>query len=156
MTTNTGIKIIDNNKKAYFDYFIEDTYEAGIVLVGSEVKSIRQGQISLRDSFCIIQNNELMLLNCHIKPYEKGSFFNLEAKRNRKLLLKKQEINKLRGLVQIKGYTLIPTKVYFKQGLVKIEVGVAKGKELHDKRHSIADKHAKRDLDRQIKQYNAR
>ncbi len=151
-----NIKIIENNKKAYFDYFIEDTIEAGIVLVGSEVKSIRQGHINIKDSFCTIVDGEMWLVNAHIRPYEKGSFFNTEAKRNRKLLLSKKEINKLRGYVTQKGFTLVPTKVYFKQGLVKVEVGLAKGKELHDKRNSIAEKQTKRDLDRQIKQYNAR
>ncbi len=151
-----NIKIIENNKKAYFDYFIEDTIEAGIVLVGSEVKSIRQGHINIKDSFCTIVDGEMWLVNAHIRPYEKGSFFNTDAKRNRKLLMNKKEINKLRGYVTQKGFTLVPTKVYFKQGLVKVEVGLAKGKELHDKRNSIAEKQTKRDLDRQIKQYNAR
>lgn len=151
-----NIKIIENNKKAYFDYFIEDTIEAGIVLVGSEVKSIRLGHINIKDSFCTIVDGEMWLVNAHIRPYEKGSFFNTDAKRNRKLLLNKREINKLRGYVTQKGFTLVPTKVYFKQGLVKVEVGLAKGKELHDKRNSIAEKQTKRDLDRQIKQYNAR
>ena len=148
-----SVKIIDNNKKAYFDYFIEDTYEAGIALVGCEVKSIRQGQISLRDSFCIIKGGEVILMNAHIKPYEKGSYFNVDAKRPRKLLLHKKEIDKLRGAVTQKSYTLVPTKVYFRQGLVKVEIGLAKGKELHDKRKAIADKEAKRQIDREIKEY---
>ncbi|MEG1608717.1 MAG: SsrA-binding protein SmpB [Clostridia bacterium] len=152
----SATKIIDNNKRAYFEYFIEETYEAGIVLVGSEVKSIRDGHLSLKDSFCIIKDNELWLIGAHIKPYEKGSFFNVEAKRNRKLLLKRAEIEKLRALMQQKGFTLVPTKAYFKQGLVKIEIGVAKGKELHDKRNTIADKNVKRDIARQIKEYNNR
>ena len=151
-----NIKLIDNNKKAYHNYFIEDTYEAGIVLVGSEVKSIRDGHINIHDAFCTIINNEVWLMNSHIKPYDKGSFFNTEAKRNRKLLLNKHEINKLRGAVTKKGYTLVPTKVYFKDGLVKIEVGVAKGKELHDKRQALAEKQTKRDIDRQLKEYRAR
>lgn len=148
------IKIIDNNKKAYFEYFIEDTYEAGIALVGSEVKSIRGGHFSLSDSFCIIKDNELWLIGANISPYDKSSYFNHEAKRNRKLLLKRKEIEKLRANVQQKGFTLVPTKAYFKQGLVKIEVALAKGKELHDKRSTIADKQVKRDLSRQIKEYN--
>ncbi|MEG1535680.1 MAG: SsrA-binding protein SmpB [Clostridia bacterium] len=154
--TNSPIKIIENNKKAYHEYFIEDTYEAGIVLVGSEVKSIREGHINVRDAFCTIINNELWLINAHVKPYEKGSFFNVEAKRNRKLLVKKQEINKMRGMVTQKGYTLVPTKVYFKQGLVKVEVGLAKGKELHDKRQALAEQQNKRNLARTIKEYNSR
>lgn len=150
----SGIKIIATNKNAYHEYFIEETYEAGIVLVGSEVKSIRLGQLNLRDSYCIIQDNEMVLLNTHISPYEKGSFYNLDPRRSRKLLLNRQEINKLRGQVEKKGYTLVPTKAYFKQGLVKIEIGVAKGKELHDKRQSIAEKEQKRSLDRQLKEIN--
>ena len=148
-----AIKIIDNNKKAYFDYFIEDTYEAGIALVGCEVKSIRQGQVNLKDSFCIIKGGEVFLMNAHIKPYEKGSYFNVDAKRPRKLLLHKKEIDKLRGAVTQKSYTLVPTKIYFRQGLVKVEVGLAKGKELHDKRKSIADREAKRQIDRAVKEY---
>lgn len=149
-----GIKIIDNNKKAYFDYFIEDTYEAGIELVGCEVKSIRLGHLNLKDSFCIIKNNEVWLMNTHIKPYEKGSYFNVDSKRPRKLLLHKREIDKLRGAVTQKSYTIVPTKIYFKQGLVKVEIALAKGKELHDKRKSIADKEAKRTIERTLKQYN--
>ena len=148
-----GIKIIDNNKKAYFDYFIEDTYEAGIALVGCEVKSIRQGQINLKDSFCIVKGGEVLLMNAHIKPYEKGSYFNVDAKRPRKLLLHKKEIDKLLGAVTQKSYTLVPTKIYFRQGLVKVEVGLAKGKELHDKRKTIAYRDAKREIDRAIKEY---
>lgn len=149
-----GIKIIDNNKKAYFDYFIEDTYEAGIELVGCEVKSVRQGHVNLKDSFCVIKNNEVWLMNAHIKPYDKGSYFNVDAKRSRKLLLHKREIDKLRGAVTQKSYTIVPTKMYFRQGLVKVEIALAKGKELHDKRKSIADKEAKRTIERTIKQYN--
>lgn len=150
-----AVKIIDTNKKAYFDYFIEDTYEAGIQLVGCEVKSIRLGHLNLKDAFCRIENNELWLLNAHIKPYEKGSYFNVEARRPRKLLVHRQEINKMRGYVQQKGYTLVPTKMYFKQGLVKVEVGLAKGKELHDKRRVEQEKQQKRNLERTIKEYNS-
>ncbi len=150
-----SIKIISTNKKAYFDYFVEEVYEAGIQLVGSEVKSIRQGNVNLKDSFCLVQGNEILMINSHIKPYEKGSYFNVDAKRSRKLLLHRQEINKLRGLVQQKGYTLIPTKIYFKQGLVKIEIGVCKGKELHDKRRVEQEKQQKRNIERTIKEYNS-
>lgn len=149
-----GIKIIDNNKKAYFDYFIEDTYEAGIALAGCEVKSVRQGHVNLKDSFCVVKDNEVWLMNAHIKPYDKGSYFNVDAKRSRKLLLHKREIDKLRGAVTQKSYTIVPTKMYFKQGLVKVEIALAKGKELHDKRKSIADKEAKRTIERTMKQYN--
>lgn len=151
-----GIKLIDNNKKAYFDYFIEDTYEAGIALVGCEVKSIRMGQINLKDSFCVIKGGEVYLMNAHIKPYEKGSYYNVDAKRPRKLLLHKKEIDKLRGAVTQKSYTLVPTKIYFRQGLVKLEIGLAKGKELHDKRKSIAEKDSKRQVERVIKEYNSK
>jgi SsrA-binding protein len=150
-----SIKIISTNKKAYFDYFVEEVYEAGIQLVGSEVKSVRQGNVNLKDSFCLVQGNEILMINSHIKPYEKGSYFNVDAKRPRKLLMHKQEINKLRGLVQQKGYTLVPTKIYFKQGLVKIEVGVCKGKELHDKRRVEQEKEQKRTIERTIKEYNS-
>lgn len=149
-----SIKIIATNKKAYHDYFIEDTYEAGIVLVGSEVKSIRLGQVNLKDSYCIVKGGNLELVNAHISPYEKGSFFNVDARRTRKLLMHKIEIDKLRGKVEIKGFTLVPTKMYFKQGLVKVEIGLAKGKELHDKRKALADKDMKRSLERQLKNYN--
>ena len=150
-----GIKIIDNNKKAYFDYFIEDTYEAGIALVGCEVKSIRLGQVNIKDTFCSVRGDEVFVMNMHIKPYEKGSYFNVDAKRPRKLLLHRREIDKLRGAVTQKSYTIVPTKIYFKDGLVKMEIGLAKGKELHDKRKSIAEKEVKREIQRTIKQYNA-
>lgn len=151
-----GIKIADTNKKAYHDYFIEETYEAGVVLVGSEVKSVRGGHISLRDSFVIFKAGQAYLVNCHIAPYEKGSYFNAEARRTRVLLLNKAEINKLRGKVETKGYTVVPTKAYFKGGRLKIEIGLAKGKELRDKRKDIAERDVKRDMDRAIKQYNLR
>ena len=136
----SGIKVIATNKKAYHDYFIEDTLEAGIVLVGSEVKSIRLGAVNMKDTYCLIRGNEFELINMHISPYDKGSYFNVDARRARKLLIKKAEINKLRGKVEQKGYTIVPTKLYFKQGLVKVELGVAKGKELHDKRQALQDK----------------
>lgn len=150
----SNIKIIATNKKAYHDYFIEDVYEAGIVLVGSEVKSVRLGQVNLKDTYCLIRDGEMQLINMHISPYEKGSYYNEDPRRMRKLLLKKAEINKLRGKVDIKGFTLVPTKLYFKQGLVKVEIGVAKGKELHDKRQTLADKASKRDIEREIKNLN--
>lgn len=150
------IKVIATNKKAYHDYFVEDTYEAGIQLVGCEVKSIRAGQVNLRDSFVIIKNGEVFMLGAHISPYKMGSYNNVEPRRTRKLLLNLSEINKLRGRVEQKGYTLIPLKVYFKDALVKIELGLCKGKELHDKRDAIKDKENKRNLDRVMKQYNHR
>ncbi len=150
------VKIIDNNKKAFHDYFIEETYEAGVVLTGAEVKSVRGGHFSLRDSFVIFRGGQALLVNAHIKPYEKGSYFNTDAKRTRVLLLSKAEINKLRGKTEAKGYTVVPTRAYFKKGLVKVEVGLAKGKEGHDKRRAIADRDAKRDIERTLKQYNTR
>ncbi|MDE6967490.1 MAG: SsrA-binding protein SmpB, partial [Clostridia bacterium] len=136
----SNIKVVATNKKAYHDYFIEDTIEAGIVLVGSEVKSIRQGAVNMKDTYCLIRGDEMQLINMHISPYEKGSYFNEDSRRARKLLLKKAEINKLRGKVEQKGFTLVPTKIYFKQALVKVEIGVAKGKELHDKRQTLKEK----------------
>ena len=149
------IKLIDNNKKAFHDYFIEETFEAGIVLTGAEVKSVRGGHFSLRDSFVIFKGGQALLVNAHIKPYEKGSFFNTDAKRTRVLLLNKAEINKLRGKTETKGMTVVPTRAYFKKGLVKVEVGLARGKEGHDKRRDIAERDNKRNLERTLKQYNA-
>lgn len=149
-------RIVATNKKAYHDYFVEDTYEAGIVLVGSEVKSIRQGALNLRDSFVIIKNGEAFVIGMHVSPYKMGSYFNVDARRTRKLLLNRAKINKLRGKVEQKGFTLIPLKVYFKESLVKIELGLCRGKELHDKRASIKEKENNRNLQRIIKEYNTR
>lgn len=149
----SNIKVVATNKKAYHDYFIEDTIEAGIVLVGSEVKSIRQGAVNMKDTYCLIRGDEMQLINMHISPYEKGSYFNEDSRRARKLLLKKAEINKLRGKVEQKGFTLVPTKIYFKQALVKVEIGVAKGKELHDKRQTLKEKQLDRSLQRDLKNY---
>lgn len=149
-------RIVATNKKAYHDYFVEDTYEAGIVLVGSEVKSIRQGALNLRDSFVIIKNGEAFVIGMHVSPYKMGSYFNVDARRTRKLLLNRAEINKLRGKVEQKGFTLIPLKVYFKESLVKIELGLCRGKELHDQRASIKEKENNRNLQRIIKEYNTR
>ena len=146
-------KIIATNKKAYHDYFVEETYEAGIELVGSEVKSIRLARVNLKDSFALVKNNEVFVYNMHISPYDKGSYFNVEAKRTRKLLLKRAEINKLRGKVEQKGYTLVPTKLYFKGNFVKVELAVCKGKELHDKRQALKDKENKVAAERAIKEY---
>ncbi|MEG1508990.1 MAG: SsrA-binding protein SmpB [Clostridia bacterium] len=151
-----NVKIVATNKKAYFDYFIEETYEAGISLSGAEIKSVRLGKINLKDGFCLIRNGEMYLENVHISPYEKGSVYNTEPTRRRVLLLHKAEILKINVKVQQKGYTLIPTKAYLKQGLLKIEVGVAKGKELQDKRQTIAEKENRRSLDRVVKEYNSK
>ncbi|MBQ3755452.1 MAG: SsrA-binding protein SmpB [Clostridia bacterium] len=143
-------KLIATNKKAYHDYFVEDTYEAGVALVGCEVKSCRAGGVNLRDSFVIIKNGEVWMLNVHIAPYKMGSFSNVDSKRTRKLLLHKNEINKLRGKVEQKGYTLVPLKMYFKDALVKIEVGLCRGKELHDKRAAIKEREINRSIQREL------
>lgn len=148
-----AIKTIATNRKAYHDYYIEDTLEAGIELVGSEVKSIRQGAVNLRDSFALLRGGQVFLIGMHISTYDKGSFFNPEPKRERRLLLKKAEILKLEAKVHQKGYTLVPTKIYFKGSLVKIELGVARGKELHDKRRAIREKEQKREIERTLKEY---
>ena len=150
------MKSIAENRKARHDYFVEDTYEAGIVLVGCEVKSIRQGQVNLRDSFAIIKNGEVFAVGMHIAPYQMGSYFNHDPRRNRKLLLNKAEIRKLKAKVEQKGYTLVPLKIYFKDALVKVELGLCKGKETHDKRESIKRREEDRKIDRIKKEYNVR
>ncbi len=146
------IKIVATNKKAYHDFFIEDSYEAGIELQGSEVKSIRNGAINLKDSYVQIKDGEAMLINTHISPYSKGSHFNPEPRRTRRLLLHKYEIRKLRQKVLEKGYTIVPVKVYFKQGLVKIEIALAKGKDAPDKRRTIMEREVKREMERHLKE----
>ncbi len=143
-----GIKTIAQNKKARHDFFIEETYETGIVLSGTEVKSIRQGKINLKDSHAEIKHGEVFLLNMHISPYEQGNIFNRDPVRSRKLLLNRREINKLIGYIQQKGYSLIPLKVYLTRGKVKIELAVAKGKKLYDKRDDMAKRDAKREIER--------
>lgn len=149
-------KTVATNKKAYHDYFVEDTYEAGIVLVGCEVKSIRLGAVNLRDSFVMIKNGEAFMVGAHISPYKMGSYYNVDPRRTRKLLLNRSEINRLRGRVEQKGYTLVPLKIYFKGALVKVEVGLCKGKELHDKRDAIREKENTRNLQRVMKEFNTR
>ena len=143
-----GIKIIAQNKKAYHDYFIDETYEAGIVLVGSEVKSIRAGKVSFADSFVSVKGSTAVLENFYIAPYEKGSYFNLEARRDRALLLNKREIDRLRAAVERKGYTIVATKIYFKHSLVKVELGLARGKHNYDKRQSLKEKQLAREAER--------
>lgn len=150
------IKTIVQNKKAYHDYFIEDTFEAGIALQGSEVKSVRLGNVNLKDSYAVIKNGEVFLVGAHISPYEKGSHFNPDSKRMRRLLLHKAEILKLRQKIQEKGYTLVVTKLYFKDALVKAEVALAKGKEGQDKRRQIKEREEKRNIQRIIKETNYR
>ena len=140
-----GIKIIAKNKKATHDFFIEERYEAGISLVGTEVKSLRMGKVNLRDSFALVKDGEICVYNMHISPYEKGNIFNKDPMRTRKLLMHKREINKLFGLTTVKGYTLVPLSLYFKQGKVKMEIGLAQGKKLYDKRQTMKEKAIQRE-----------
>ena len=144
--------MVAKNPKAYHDYFIEDTYEAGVALAGTEVKSIRLGNVNLKDSFCLVKDGQLTLLGVHISPYEKGNIFNKEPRRPRQLLMHKREINKLGAKVQQDGYSLIPLSVYFSGPRVKVEIGLAKGKKLYDKREDAARKDAKREMDRRMKE----
>lgn len=137
-------KVIATNSKAKFDYFIEDTIECGIVLIGTEVKSIRNGKINLKDSYAIIKNGELFLINLHISPYEQGNIFNQDPLRTRKLLIHKNELNKLIGKVKEQSVTLVPTSIYFVKNRVKVEIAIAKGKKIFDKRQDIAKKDAER------------
>lgn len=147
------MKVITDNRKAFFDYFIDETYEAGIVLEGSEVKSIKMGNINLKDSFCFFEDGELILKNCHITPYEKGSFFNKDAKRDRKLLMHRSEIDKIFGKVKQKGFTLVPLKVYFNGNYVKVELGLARGKHTYDKKETLKQKDIERKVKREIAEY---
>ena len=142
-----------SNKKAHYDYIIETTYEAGIVLKGTEIKSIRDGKANLKDSYAIYKNGEIFLLNMHISEYDKGNQFNHEETRTRKLLLNKREILKIRDSLQIEGYTLIPVKLYFKGNKAKILLGIAKGKKLYDKREAIKKKDMDREIQKQMKNY---
>lgn len=146
-----GIRLIANNKKAYHDYFIEDTYEAGIALAGTEVKSLRASGCSIKEAFVGVDGGEVFIYQMHISPYEKGNIFNKDPLRTRKLLLHKSEINKLIGQQKVKGYTLVPLKVYFKESLVKVEIGLARGKKLYDKRADIAKKDIRREAERDFK-----
>lgn len=154
MAKEKGSRLIANNKKAYHDYFIEETYEAGIALHGTEVKSLRMGKCSIKESFIRIENEEVYIFGMHISPYEKGNIFNKDPLRVKKLLLHKAEIRKLRGKIAEKGYTLVPLKVYFNNSLVKVEIGLAKGKKLYDKRQDIAKKDQRREAERDFKVRN--
>ena len=147
-----GIKIITTNRKARHEYHITDTLEAGIVLQGTEVKSLREGRANLQDAFCTVVDAEMMLMQCHISPFKHGGHYNHDPTRPRKLLLHRKEIDKFDAAVQQKGYTIIPLKLYFKSGRVKVEIGLAKGKKLYDKRSDIADRDSKRRLDRIMKE----
>lgn len=148
------MKIVCQNKKAYHDYFIEESIEAGIQLLGTEVKSLRDGKANLKDSYIIIKNSEVYLLNCHISPYSHGNILNHAPLRTRKLLLHKKEIERLKGKIQQKGYTLIPLKIYFKGPYAKVEVGLAKGKRLYEKRETIKEREARREIGRAIRGRN--
>ena len=151
-----SIKIIANNKKAYHDFFVDETYEAGVELYGTEVKSIRQGHCSVKEAFIRADKGELFVMGMHINPYEKGNIFNKDPLRTRKLLMHRSEINKLMGKVTEKGYTLIPLQVYFKGSLVKVQVGLCRGKKLYDKREDLAKKTQRRELERDFKSANIR
>ena len=156
MAKSENIRLIANNKKAYHDYFIDEKYEAGIALHGTEVKSLRMGKCSIKESFITINRGEVLIQHMHISPYEKGNIFNKDPLRTRKLLLHKAEIRKLENQVKMKGYTIMPLKVYLKGSLVKVEIGLARGKKLYDKRESAAKRDASREMDRVMKTRNRR
>ena len=151
MSEKSGTKLIVKNRKAYHDYFVEEKFEAGIQLHGTEVKSLRQGTVNLKESFCSIKNGELFAYGMHISPYEKGNIFNKDPMRPKKLLMHKREINRLYGKVKQEGYSIIPLSLYFRNSLVKMEIGLCKGKKLHDKRESSAKRDAQREIQRNIK-----
>ena len=154
MAKESGSRLIANNKKAYHDYFIEDTYEAGIELAGTEVKSMRMGKCSIKESFIQIEHGEVFVYGMHISPYEKGNILNKDPLRTRKLLLHQYEIRKIAAKIAEKGFTLVPLKVYFKGSLVKVEIGIAKGKKLYDKRQTIAKNDQRREAEREFKVKN--
>ena len=147
-------KLIANNKKAYHDFFIDETYECGIALHGTEVKSMRMGKCSIKEAFVRIEDGEVFVYGMHVSPYEKGNIFNKDPPRVKKLLLHKYEINKLLGKIKEKGYTLVPLQVYFKDGKVKVEIGLARGKKLYDKREAIAKKDQRREAEKEFKVRN--
>ena len=154
MAKNEAMKLVANNKKAYHDYFIEEKYECGIALHGTEVKSLRMGKCSIKEAFIRIENGEVFVYGMHVSPYEKGNIFNKDPLRVKKLLLHKQEIHKLLGKIKEKGYTLVPLQVYFSNGRAKVEIGLARGKKLYDKREDIAKKDARRETEREFKVKN--
>ncbi len=151
MAKERATRLIANNKKAYHDYFIEEKYEAGIVLVGTEVKSVRMGKCSIKEAFIREEKGEMYIYGMHISPYEKGNIFNRDPLRTRKLLLHRTEIRKIAGQVAQKGYTLVPLQVYFKNSMIKVEIGLARGKKLYDKRQDIAKKDMRREAEREFK-----
>lgn len=144
-------KLVANNKKAYHDFFIDETYEAGIALHGTEVKSMRMGKCSIKESFIRIEDGEVFVYGMHVSPYEKGNLFNKDPLRVKKLLMHRSEINKLQGRIKEKGYTLVPLQVYFSRGKVKVEIGLARGKKLYDKREDIAKKDQRREAEKEFK-----
>lgn len=152
MSKKESQKLIANNKKAYHDFFIDETYEAGIALHGTEVKSMRMGKCSIKESFIRIENGEVYAYGMHVSPYEKGNIFNKDPLRIKKLLLHRQEINKLQGKIKEKGYTLVPLQVYFSDGKVKVEIGLARGKKLYDKREDMAKKDQRREAEKEFKE----
>lgn len=152
----SGVKLIAQNKKAFHDYFIEDRLEAGIALVGTEVKSLREGRVNLRDSYATVRDGELYLVGAHISPYTAGNVFNHEPLRDRKLLVHSRELRKLARRVGVPGYTLVPTKMYFRDGRAKVEIAVARGKAAYDKREALAKKDAQREIERGFKAHSGR
>ncbi|MBQ3077312.1 MAG: SsrA-binding protein SmpB [Clostridia bacterium] len=156
MPREKGTKTIAQNKKAFHDYFVEERYEAGISLAGTEVKSIRAGRVNLKDCFCTVEDGQLVVVGMHISPYEQGNIFNRDPLRKRVLLMHKREIMRLYGLVKQDGMSLIPLSLYFKNGKVKVELGLCKGKRRHDKRDAMAERDAKREIDRAMKQRSYR
>ena len=147
-----GGRVIAQNRKAYHEYFVDEKYEAGIALFGTEVKSLRAGAVNLKDSYCSFKNGELFVVGMHVSPYEKGNIFNREPLRDRKLLMHRRELNKLFGMVAQKGYTLVPLSLYFSGSHVKVEVGLCRGKKLYDKRDALAEKQAGREIDRRMRE----
>lgn len=151
-----GIKLIDNNKKAYHEYFVEEKYEVGVELTGTEVKSIRVSGCSIKESICKINASQCFIIGMHIKPYEQGNIFNVDSDRTRRLLLHKKEIRKISETLKLKGYTLMPLQVYFKDSLVKLEIGLCKGKKLYDKRETLKQKDIRRNEDRKYNGLNVK
>ena len=154
MGKKESIRLIANNKKAFHDYFIDDTYEAGVELFGTEVKSLRNGKCSIKEAFIRIENGEMFIYGMHVSPYEKGNIFNKDPLRVKKLLMHRSEINKLQGQIAEKGFTLVPLQVYFKGSLIKVQIGLAKGKKIYDKRQDIAKKDQRREAERDFKVKN--
>lgn len=148
-----AVKIIATNRKARHEYHIDDSLEAGLMLTGTEVKSLREGRVNMQDAYCIVENGEMMMLNCHISPYSHGNQLNHEPIRPRKLLMRRREIDRWRVAAEQKGYTIVPLKLYFVRGFAKVEIGLARGKKLYDKRASIAEREEKRRIDRAMRQF---